>query len=252
MTDSLEARLTAAYADAEMVGWDFSRLDGRMTASDPGWDFDQICLDALASARSALDMGTGGGERLLKMRALLGQRAPQLTATEGWAPNVDVARTALATNGIDLVQYDSENDQRMPLPDTSFDVAMARHEAYDAHEVLRVLRPGGLFLTQQVDGQDVAELYDWFGGETTYPDVNLERAMSDALSAGLVVDSYEEWNGPMQFCDTQALVEYLGLTPWVLPDFTVEAHLATLETLEAAGPITLTQRRYRLTAHAAD
>lgn len=249
MIDAFADRLTAAHTNADMVGWDFSRLDGRMTAGCPGWDFDQMCLDALVNATSALDMGTGGGERLLKLNALLRpHRTSRLTATEGWAPNLDVARNALAPCGIELTRYDSEHDRQMPMQDESFDLVTARHESYAAEEVARVLRAGGIFLTQQVHGQDVPELYDWFGGESSYPHVTLERALDEARTAGLVTEGYEEWSGPMQFCDTEALVEYLGLTPWVLPDFTVAAHLDTLERLEAAGPVTLTQRRFRLTA----
>ena len=50
---------------ASMTGWDFGPLDGRLIADDPPWDFDQICLDELAESSSCLDMGTGGGERLI-------------------------------------------------------------------------------------------------------------------------------------------------------------------------------------------
>ncbi|MDQ2850226.1 MAG: class I SAM-dependent methyltransferase [Actinomycetota bacterium] len=120
------------------------------------------------------------------MNTLLGPHRPlRLTATEGWAPNLDVARNALTPCGIDLARYDSEHDQRMPMQDESFDLVMARHESYNAEEVARVLRAGGIFLTQQVHGQDVPELYDWFGGEPGYPHVTLERTLDDARTAGL-------------------------------------------------------------------
>lgn len=58
--DDALARWHRAHAAASMVGWDFSRLDGRMTADEPWWDLEGDCREALATATSALDLGTGG------------------------------------------------------------------------------------------------------------------------------------------------------------------------------------------------
>ena len=54
-------RLRAAHAESRMVGWDFARLEGRMSADEPWWDFERDCLRALRASRiGALDLGTGG------------------------------------------------------------------------------------------------------------------------------------------------------------------------------------------------
>ncbi len=45
--DILE-NLRQAYDRTSMVGWDFSVLDGRMTADDPWWDFEADCLRDMA------------------------------------------------------------------------------------------------------------------------------------------------------------------------------------------------------------
>ena len=58
--DDALARWHRAHAAASMVGWDFARLDGRMTADEPWWDLEGDCREALATATSALDLGTGG------------------------------------------------------------------------------------------------------------------------------------------------------------------------------------------------
>ena len=52
----------------------------------------------------------------------------------------------------------------MPFEDSRFDVVLNRHELDDPAEVFRVLRPGGVFLTQQVDGRDSEETHALFGG----------------------------------------------------------------------------------------
>ena len=64
--DLLES-LRRAHAEARMTGWDFSALEGRLIADDPWWDFEADCLDAMRYARAIADLGTGGGERLIRL-----------------------------------------------------------------------------------------------------------------------------------------------------------------------------------------
>lgn len=207
----LADRLRAAHAEATMTGWDFSRLDGRLRADAPPWDFEADCRTALGASRTAADLGTGGGERLLALLAGLppgtapaepGQQRRTVTATEGWEPNLPVARAALAPAGIAVLPYDSE----------------------------------------------AGELREWFGGAPLHPEVRLPLMVAELAAAGLTVDRAEDWAGTMEFCDAEALVEYLGLVPWDVPGFAVDDHLETLARLDAA-PIQVTQKRFRVTAH---
>lgn len=232
-----------------MVGWDFGILDGRLTADEPPWDFEAVCRSAWAGASSVLDMGTGGGERLLALCGRAGKSRPQrLEATEGWAPNVPVARQALTPVGVRVTEYDSGSGEPMPFDAQSFDVVMARHESYDEREVARVLRPGGQLLTQQVHGLDAQELRTWFGGAPMYPDVTLEHGVAAAEAAGLTIEGQGQWRGRMTFSDVDALVQYIGLVPWDVCGFSVRANLDTLSELQAHPPIVVSQRRFWLAA----
>ena len=56
--------LRAVYDRTRMVGWDFSRLEGRLSTTEPPWDVEAGCLAAVRSAFRSVDLGTGGGERL--------------------------------------------------------------------------------------------------------------------------------------------------------------------------------------------
>lgn len=244
MDDPLE-RLRRAHAETTMVGWDFSRLDGRMTAAPPPWDFEADCRAALAGARSAVDLGTGGGERLLALLAAV-RPSGRVVATEGWAPNVPVARAALAP--VEVREYDAEAGRPMPFDDGELDLVMSRHEALDPAELARTLTPGGRLLTQQVHGLDVPELRAWFGGEPAYPNVTTERMAADLSGAGLRVELAQEWSGPMVFADARALVTYLAMVPWDVAEFDVDRHAKILRELDAGGPIEVTQRRFRIHA----
>lgn len=244
--------LYVAHAEAEMVGWDFSRLDERWTVDEPWWDFENDCVEAMRATRKGiLDLGTGGGERLSSLvRSIRGARAPlpQIWATEGWAPNVPIARERLARWSIPVLQYDTDAGEFLPIPERSLGLVMARHESYDASEVARVLAPDGRLLTQQVDGFDAPEIHKWFGNDFSYPDVTADVYVQRLRNAGMRIDQVDQWEGQMRFADTAALVTYLGLVPWDAHGFSIEAHAQRLIDLEASAPIVVTQRRFRIYA----
>jgi SAM-dependent methyltransferase len=241
-----------AEALAELDGWDFSAIAGRHVEDSPPWSYDALAREVLSGAGSALDMGTGGGELLLT----LGDALPADTvANEGWPPNIPVAQRNLNPHDIAVVEYDADaDDPTMPFPDARFDVVLNRHEAYRADEVLRILRPGGRFLTQQVDGRDFEETQALFGGHGDYPHITLANLRPEALDAGFDVERAEEWSGRSRFTDVGALVHYFSLVPWEVPeDFGVDRYADVLLDLHATGPargepITFTMRRFFLLA----
>lgn len=175
-------------------------------------------------------------------------------ATEGWPPNLPVATAALAARGIPVLAYDAEEDRRLPFADARFDVVLDRHEAYDVAEVMRVLRPGGRFLTQQVDGRDFEETHALFGGTTAYPHITLERLRAEAVSAGFAVDDERDWAGTMRFADVATFVSYVRVVPWEVPDdFSVDRYAAELLALHASGrELVFTQRRFVLSCRNPD
>jgi SAM-dependent methyltransferase len=228
-------------------GWDFSRFGDGLSGDAPPWSYVDLARDALRRASSVLDVGTGGGEVLL---SLVDALPDDTVATEGWQPNLPVARGALEAHGIEVVEYDAETVPRMPFPDDRFDAVLDRHEAYDASEVARVLRQRGTFLTQQVDGRDLADLSDLLGGShAAYPDVRLDPFRAQAEAVGLEVDLAEAWTGQLRIADVATLVGYLAMAPWTVEGFTVDSRADTLLRLHHDGmPPAFTQRRFVLRA----
>lgn len=228
-------------------GWDFSYLEGRYHEEQPTWSYDRLVRDLLNGADSVLDMGTGGGEKLLEFQDAL---PPNTIATEGHAPNVPVARANLEPHGITVVEYDVETDQQMPFTESSFELVINRHEAYDSVEVARILRADGIFLTQQVDGRDLGDLLSIFGTESHYLHVNLEHCRQLLESAGLKIDRAQEWAGKATYKDVGALVYYLHAAPWDAPEnFSVDRYANQLLRLHHEHqPLTFTIRRFFIQA----
>jgi SAM-dependent methyltransferase len=232
-------------------GWDFGVLDGRYVEGKPSWDLRALIRARMSSAESMLDLGTGGGEFLSSLAPL-----PALTAaTEGWAPNVEVARRTLRPLGVEVADTTAE-PRHLPFDDGTFDLVLSRHEEYTPEELRRVLRPGGTFLTQQVGGRDLEELNAVLGApphefhyfDLAYATAELERGGFEIL------DGREELI-PGSLHDIGAVVLLLRITPWHVPGFSVEAYDRPLRELHArlsAGtPLAVQTHRFVITARPA-
>lgn len=237
-TDEELLRAWAAEERPQPEGWDFSSLDGRMTESTEPWDLPTVWRTALTSAERVLDMGTGGGEFLARFADVL---PAHTVATEGWAPNIGVARQRLSPYGVRVVGADNEPDdgpcRLLPFGDGEFDLVLNRHESFHPAEVFRVLAPGGVFLTQQVGGDELGEVRSVFGMGPNAPHVAYGRFVEDLGGVGFDVVDGAETTGHYVFDDIAALVAYLQLVPWDVPeDFTVHRYAEQLLTLHRQGP----------------
>ncbi len=248
-----DAALIAHWSDVyarPVSGWDFSELEG-VTQDQTPWSYERLAREALTGVLSVLDIGTGGGEFLDRIGDGL---PPDTMATEGWEPNVAIASSSLGSRGIPVLPYRAGRDSAMPFGTHRFDVVLARHEAYDAAEVARVLRPGGVFLTQQVEAQNLRELRGLLGFAAPYPEQTLDAHVEAAAAAGLVVERSELWQGQTTFPDVASLVRYLAMVPWEAPgDFSPERYADTLlELARARASLTFAVRRFLLIARLPD
>lgn len=217
-------------------GWDFAYLEHRRVDIHTGhpWDYSATVLAAIHGAESMLDMGTGGGERLASF-AESQSLPPRTCATEGYAPNVPVARQRLAPLGVTV--YESDDDHHLPFADEQFDLIINRHASYAPREVLRILKPGHRFITQQVGDQTnrrLHELLDYRPKDTFYPGVqqkrtwNLAYAVHELEDAGWRVVEQQEEMYPTRYFDVGAIVYYLKAISWEIPDFSVEKYFDKL------------------------
>jgi SAM-dependent methyltransferase len=242
--DRLEQWLKDAAAPFE--GWDFSYLDGRFDEGEPPWDYPALARAAARRAFDILDVATGGGERFAALAPFPGRA----TAVEGFAPNLPVARRRLEPLGIPVFQANTQSG--MPFEDGAFDLVLNRHGGFRAAEMHRILKPGGMFLTQQVGGDNLADLAAVFGAGLAYPDNTLARVRGDLTALGMDIRRAEEWRGAVTFTDVGALIYFLRAVPWVVEGFKVEQQLGPLEALQArldAGqPLAFTYTRFLVEA----
>ncbi|WP_317411968.1 class I SAM-dependent methyltransferase, partial [Clostridium baratii] len=129
-------------------GWDFSYLENRWVDEELPWNYRDILKKYLNPDYKLLDMGTGGGEFLLS----LNHPYNNTSVTEMWEPNVKLCKERLEPLGIEVKQV--FNDDDLPFEDDTFDIIINRHASFDIKEVRRILKPNGIFITQQVGGKN--------------------------------------------------------------------------------------------------
>lgn len=209
------------------------------------WGFAQVVRDHAIGREAILDMGTGGGERLAQLLPWL---RGTVVATEEWHVNAPLARARLGPLGVAVVRSHS---LRLPFADRSFDLVLNRHEELDPAEVARVLRPGGCVVTQQVGHENWREVIQLFPRATDFGDLHADYARGFA-DAGLTVIDDRSHEYRVAFGSLGDVVYMLGVTPWLIPDFSPERDLDALLALEAAcrqdAGLVLTESRFLLVA----
>ena len=236
-------------AVAHIQGWDFSHIDGRYEEEENlPWDYANIIKKYLKNDMRILDYDTGGGEFLLSLKHSFTNTA----ATEGYPPNVELCKEKLLPLGIDFKACD--NPANIPYEDESFDMIINRHGDFDAKELYRLLKKGGIFITQQVGGDNDRDLVELVlpNAEKPFPDLYLEKQENVFREAGFQIVEADEAYRPIVFYDIGAFVWFARIIEWEFPGFSVDNCFKQLlrmqQIIEEKGKVEGTIHRYMIVA----
>ena len=208
-------------------GWDFSNLHDRWKTNEPSWDYPALARNRMLGISSMLDQDTGGGELLSSLAPF----PPHIWATESYPPNFPIARARLEPLGVAVIHEYS--DAAIPLPDASLDLVLNRHGSYSEQELVRLLKPGGIFLTEQVGAENDIQLNKLLQEKVdfkySYWTMSLiTRRLNDA---GFKLLTVREEFPLAEFADIGAVVFYLRIIPWQIVDFSVDKYRDKLYTI---------------------
>jgi len=236
-------------------GWDFSWFDDRATEGRPSWKYLATLTQRMNKATAVLDIQTGGGERFAEALSKSDRLPDSLAATESWPPNLVLARQSLAPFGAIVVEV-PEGDP-LPFDHESFDLVGSRHPTVNNwSEIHRVLKPDGIYFSQQIGAGTNSELTDFLTGpQLVSADQRMDWAVTQARVAGLEVLDAREESLPVVFFDVGAVVYFLRKVIWTVPDFTVEKYRDRLrllyERIEKDGSFTSHSKRFLIEARKA-
>lgn len=234
---------------AYINGWDFSHIYGRYDAeNDLPWNYEQIIRRYLKKDFDIMDYDTGGGEFLLS----LNHPYERISATEGYLPNVKLCREKLLPLGINFKECSDPSE--IPFEDDAFDLIINRHGGFDAVEVYRLLRRGGLFITEQVGEDNERDLVEMVlpGANKPFSHLNLSEQRKRFENMGFRIVRAEEAFRPIKFYDVGAFVWFARIIKWEFPNFSVDNSFERLlkmqEIIDKTGKIEGTIHRYLIVA----
>lgn len=233
-------------------GWDFSYITDtdRVKSDLLSWSYGSMAKHLIDSASSMLDMGTGGGEFLSMLRPF----PNTIFATEGYKPNIEIAKRRLEPLGVRVVAI--EDDDNLPFDDYQFDLILNKHESYSPTEVRRVINVNGLFLTQQVGGADCLGINEALEAPFNHEFENWKAATAkqELEQNGFEVIYCKEEYPIQRFYDVGALVYYLKAIPWQIPGFKIDNYKEKLfevhKSIQSNGFFDVKQHRFILMARA--
>lgn len=193
---------------ATMSGWNWSGMRDRMGSL--GWSYRDVLAEQLKGSRRCLDVGTGGGEVFSHVAR------PVDIALDISEEMLTAAGTRLECS---LVQGDHGH---LCFKDGAFDVVADRHVGATPAEVLRVLQPGGVYVTQRPGGhicQNIFDALDWGSNDEFWrhelgDDYWTVDAVADFYQrAGCRILRREESTVDYEFLDEESLAFWLAHVP---------------------------------------
>ncbi|WP_090648250.1 class I SAM-dependent methyltransferase [Paenibacillus sp. UNC496MF] len=195
-------------------GWNFSAV--RAVAEGEAWQYAEEVRARCGPEDALLDIGTGGGEALLA----LADDARELVGIDRAAGMIETAKRNAELSGRRNVRFLRMDAERLAFPDGGFDVVCCRHAPFHAGEVARVLKPGGVFVTQQVGEGNKRNLVAAFGRgwQEAPPGTLLRRCVRELRAAGFADVRSFRYDAAEYYRSAEDLMFLLKHAP-IIPDF---------------------------------
>lgn len=196
-------------------GWNFSEV--KSITEGATWRFYEEVIKKCDNNAILLDIGTGGGENVLKISSAL----HLLIGIDLSSGMIETARSNLRKSDVSNVKFFQMSSENIQFPSGFFDVISSQHAPFSSKEVFKVLKTNGYFLTQQVCEADKLNLKEVFGRGQAFnqSDGELkEQYIHELRNAGFSEVISYEYNAIDYYQRPEDLIFLLKHTP-IIPDF---------------------------------
>ena len=149
----------------KVKNWDFSMINYSKECLT-NWDLYKLLNLYSNSESKILDLGTGGGEKVLKYFP----ECQEIVATDFSKEMINTANNSLKESGKKNIVFRQMDNLNMDTPDDYFDIVVARHTPIDAKQIYKTLKRNGRLLIRGVDKLDCWSLKLLFGRGQGYND----------------------------------------------------------------------------------
>jgi len=204
------------YKDtAKDIGWDFSKIHYIVEQDNPYYYYHKV-IEHIKSDTEMLDIGCGSGEKSIryfsnaKKIVMLDNEPEMLNKAKANVDKYYISKTKLK---YEFMLGDADN--KLDFPDESFDLVVSRHCGANMKEIYRVLKKGGVFISEDVDDEDCKEIKDYYKRGQNY---NLgceskEKLFIRCLKAGFSSINLLSFSQREYYEDSEQLKFLLKRTP---------------------------------------
>ena len=151
----------------EKIGnWDFSQIKCE-TKDLTNWNFYEEIAKYTNEKSLCLDLGTGGGENVLRKFP----EVQEILATDFSEEMIKTANNNLKQSRRKNITFKQMDNLDMNTPDNYFDIVVARHTCINAKQIFKTLKQNGVLLLRGVDKLDCWQLKRLFGKGQAYNDI---------------------------------------------------------------------------------
>lgn len=145
--------------------WDFSDIKCK-TEKLTDWDFYDKIQENTSTTSLCLDIGTGGGEKVLTRYPDVGM----VIATDFSQEMIKTAKENLNKDPNKKVKFTYMDSMNMKFPNEIFDLVSARHTKIDAKQIYDCLTKGGALIIEGIEKKDCWDIKELFGRGQAYND----------------------------------------------------------------------------------
>lgn len=150
----------------EVKNWDFSKIKYTEECLT-NWNMYDILNKTATKDSYILDLGTGGGEKLLEYFP----EAKEIIGTDFSNEMIKTANNNLKKSNRTNIKFKQMDNLNMTTENNYFDIVVARHTCIDAKQIYNTLKSNGMLILRGVDKLDCWEIKKLFKRGQAYNDI---------------------------------------------------------------------------------
>lgn len=208
-------------------GWVFEHSKNTEFECEWGDIYEYVLGSIKLEGMKVLDIGTADGLKFFKLSPYIKEGI----GIDSEKSMVELAKKHKQEKGIENIEFITMDTGKMDFDNESFDLITSRHAPFSMKEVHRLLKPGGIFITQQVHERDKQNLKDVFNRGQNFDnptDEYLNKLVKEANEIGFSEIESQKSSIDYFFNSRNHLVDFLTYTP-VIPDFNSEEEMPIVD-----------------------
>ena len=137
----------------EIKDWNFDMFQIE-TQKLTDWDMFEILKRLATKESKILDLGTGGGEKVIKYFP----ECKEILGTDFSPEMINTANNNLKESGRKNIAFKVMDNLNMNVPDDYYDIVVARHTVIDPKQIYKCLKKNGHLIIRGVDKHDCWDL----------------------------------------------------------------------------------------------